>query len=155
MKSYIERKSQIAQLILPERAVLVRLLAVVSLCLYQGWGQVIIWLFVATSRFNGAHLLNFGFEKVLELKDSIFKLILKPQHPNWLNYKGYIFSTLASRRKKCLLLHLILPTVTFPQSTDQKINKKTKPSLGRARTHYLQIGKPLLCLLSHKSCMRI
>ena len=55
---------------------------VVSLCLYQGWGQVIIWLFVATSRFNGAHLLNFGFEKVLELKDSIFKLILKPQHPN-------------------------------------------------------------------------
>ena len=99
---------------------------VVSLCLYLEWGQVIIWLFVATSRFNGAHLLNFGFEKVLELKDSIFKLILKPQHPNWLNYKGQIFSTLASRRKKCLLLHLILPKVTFPQSTDQKISKENK-----------------------------
>ena len=54
------------------------LTAVVSLCLYLEWGQVIIWLFVATSRFNGAHLLNFGFEKILELKDSIFKLILKP-----------------------------------------------------------------------------
>ena len=54
------------------------LYSVVSLCLYLEWGQVIIWLFVATSRFNGAHLLNFGFEKVLELKDSIFKLILKP-----------------------------------------------------------------------------
>ena len=96
--------------------------SVVSLCLYLEWGQVIIWLFVATSLFNGAHLLNFGFEKVLELKDSIFKLILKPQHPNQLNYKEQIFSTLPSRRKNCLLLHLILPKVTFPQSTDQKIN---------------------------------
>ena len=51
---------------------------VVSLCMYLERGKVIIWHFVATSCFNGAHLLNFGFEKVLELKDSIFKLILKP-----------------------------------------------------------------------------
>ena len=106
-------------------------ISVVSLCLYQGWGQVIIWLFVATSRFNGAYLLKFGFEKVLELKESIFKLILKPQDPNQPNYKEQIFSTLASRRKNCLLLHLNLPKVTFPQSADEKINRKNKTLPGQ------------------------
>ena len=132
------------------KLILIETSTVVSLCLYQGWGQVIIWLFVATSRFNGAHLLNFGFEKILELKDSIFKLILKPQHPNQLNYKEQIFSTMASRRKNCLLLHLKKPKVTFPQSADQKINRKTKPSPGKARTHYQQIKSPLPCLLGYK-----
>ena len=105
---------------------------VVSLCLYQGWGQVIIWLFVATSRFNGAHLLNFGFEKILELKDSIFKLILKPQHPNQLNYKEQIFSTMASRRKNCLLLHLKKAKSNIsPISRSKDKQKKQNPPLTR------------------------